>query len=68
MRTCLIPMMVLALAGCSTVNTVETVAVSQVSPAKLTRADGSGVGVATLSQRTDGLWLEVAATGLVPGS
>jgi Cu-Zn family superoxide dismutase len=68
MRTYLVPMMLLTLTGCSTVNTVETAAVSQVSLAKLTRADGSEVGAATLSQSSDGLLLTVAATGLMPGS
>lgn len=48
-------------AACSTVQTAETVAVSEVASAKLIRADGSAAGVATLSQRSDGLWLNVAA-------
>lgn len=49
------------IAACSTVQTAEPIAVSEVASAYLTRADGSTVGVATLSQRTDGLWLSIAA-------
>ena len=36
--------------------------------AELKRTDGTNNGVATLSQRTDGLWLNVAAKGLAPGT
>lgn len=54
-------------AGCTTPQTAESVAVSEVALAKLARSSGSDAGVATLSQRSDGLWLEVAATGLEPG-
>ena len=52
---------VLSVTGCSTVQTAESVAVSKVASADLLRADGSAAGVATLSQRSDGLWLSVAA-------
>lgn len=68
MHKMLAPLIMLALVGCSTIKTVEAVAVSEVSLAKLARADGSEAGVATLSQRSDGLWLEVSATGLASGS
>ena len=54
-------------AGCSTPQTAESVAVSEVVLAKLARDNGSDAGVATLSQRSDGFWLEVTATGLAPG-
>jgi superoxide dismutase, Cu-Zn family len=47
--------------GCSTVQTANVVAVSEVVSANLTRPDGSSAGVAILSQRTDGLWLSVSA-------
>jgi superoxide dismutase, Cu-Zn family len=70
MRRIILPLSLLALAGCSTacgVKTAETVAVSEVALARLARADGSDAGVATLSQRSDGLWMEVTATGLAPG-
>jgi superoxide dismutase, Cu-Zn family len=62
------PLFILALAGCSTVQTPETIGVSNVALAELKRADGSNQGVATLSQRTDGLWLNVAAKGLAAGN
>lgn len=71
MRRIILSLPLLALAGCSMdggVKTPEPIAVSDVALAKLARADGSDVGVATVSQRSDGLWLEVAATGLTPGS
>ncbi len=49
------------LAACSTVQTAETTGVSAVASATLVRGDGSAAGIATLSQRTDGLWLSVVA-------
>jgi superoxide dismutase, Cu-Zn family len=49
------------MSACSTVRTAEIVSVSEVASADLVRADGSAAGVATLSQRSDGLWLSVAA-------
>ena len=52
---------VLSITGCSTVQTAESVSVSEVASANLIRADGSAAGVATLSQRSDGLWLRIAA-------
>ena len=52
---------VLSVTGCSTVQTAESVSVSEVASANLIRADGSAAGVATLSQRSDGLWLRIAA-------
>ena len=52
---------VLSITGCSTVQTAESSAVSEVASANLVRANGSAVGVATLSQRSDGLWLNIAA-------
>lgn len=68
MRTYLIPFMLIAVAGCSTIKTAETVAVSDVSLANLARADGSEVGVATISQQSNGLWLSVSVSGLKPGA
>ena len=52
---------VLSITGCSTVQTAESAAVSEVASANLVRANGSAVGVATLSKRSDGLWLSIAA-------
>jgi superoxide dismutase, Cu-Zn family len=67
MRCAVLPMLLLTV-GCSTTATPPVVAVSEVALAKLARADGSDAGVATLSQRNDGLWMEVTATRMVPGS
>lgn len=58
----------LMLAGCSTVHTAESVAVSDVSLAKLMRGDGSEAGVATLSRMENGIWLEVSAVAPGQGS
>ncbi len=58
----------LALAGCQMPVEPQTIAVSNVALAKLARADGTDMGVATLSQRSDGLWLNVAATGMPAGT
>lgn len=54
------------IASCSTVQNAETIAVSEVASANLMRGDGSAAGVATLSQRSDGLWLSVSANA--PGA
>lgn len=62
MRTIFFLVTTMALmSGCSTVQTPETIAVSEVASANLVRANGSAAGVATLSQRSDGLWLSVVA-------
>ena len=68
MRTMLISMSLLPLAACAPVQTPEIVAVNSVAFAELARNDGSSAGVATLSDRSDGLWLSVAATGVAPGT
>jgi superoxide dismutase, Cu-Zn family len=62
MRLALIPT-IFAVAACapSGVQTAKTVAVSEVASARLIRGDGSEAGVATLSRRDDGIWLEVAS-------
>ncbi len=48
-------------ASCASVETAKTVAVSEVAIANLASAEGKSAGVATLSQRSDGLWLSVSA-------
>ena len=68
MRTMLFSISLLALAACAPVQTPDTVAVKNVASAELKRSDGSSAGVATLSDRSDGLWLSVAATGVAPGT
>lgn len=59
---------ILIMAACSTIQTANTVAVSEVAGADLVHADGSAAGVATISQRNDGLWLNIAANSLGTGS
>lgn len=61
-------LILLPLTACSSTMTAETVAVRDVSLAKLALADGTSKGVATISQRTDGLWLEVSASKMAAGT
>ncbi len=61
MRTIFLVTTMALMTACSTVQSAETVAASEVASAKLVRANGSAAGVATLSQRRDGLWLSIAA-------
>lgn len=61
MRTIFLVTTMALMTACSTVQSAETVAASEVANAKLVRANGSAAGVATLSQRRDGLWLSIAA-------
>jgi Cu-Zn family superoxide dismutase len=68
MRNIICFIAVFALAGCSTVQTPQTVAVSNVAMAELKRSDGSNAGVATLSDRSDGVWLSVAISRNTPGT
>lgn len=68
MRTMLFSISLLTLAACAPVQTPEPVAVNNVALAELKLSDGSNVGVATLSDRGNGLWLSVAATGVAPGT
>jgi superoxide dismutase, Cu-Zn family len=67
-RIAILPILMLASCTDSSIITPEPIAVSDVSLAKLARADGSDAGVATLSQQSDGLWLRVSSVGLKPGS
>ena len=67
MRIILTTVSLLSLAACAPVQTSEPVAVYSVALAELKRSDGSSAGVATLSDRSNGLWLKVAATGVAPG-
>ena len=68
MRTMLISMSLLPLAACTPMQTSKPVAVNTLALAELARADGSSAGVATLSNRSDGLWLSVTARGVAQGS
>jgi superoxide dismutase, Cu-Zn family len=69
MRIILPSLAVLSLAACAPpVLTPKMVSVNRVALAELKRSDGSDAGVATLSDRSDGVWLSVAATRAVPGT
>jgi superoxide dismutase, Cu-Zn family len=68
MRKSVGPTVFFAVAGCSTMQTPETVAVSNVAMAELKRSDGSNAGVAALSDRSDGVWLSVAMSRNTPGT
>ena len=68
MRTMFFLISMSSLAACAPVQTPNTVAVNSVALAELKRSDGNSAGVATLSDRSDGLWLSVAATGVAPGT
>lgn len=68
MRALILISIMTSMTACSTVQTAETIAVSEVASANMMRADGTTAGVATLSQRSDGLWLSVAADAVGPGT
>jgi superoxide dismutase, Cu-Zn family len=69
MRIILTLLAFLSLAACAPpALTPKIVAVNRVALAELKRVDGSDAGVATLSDRSDGVWLSVAGTGAVPGT
>lgn len=55
------------LASCSTMQSAKTVDVSEVVTADLARADGSWAGVATISQRSDGVFLSLSAEAPAAG-
>jgi Cu-Zn family superoxide dismutase len=58
----LLPIFIIpVLASCATLQSVKTAEVSEVLTADLARADGSWAGVATISQRRDGVFLSLSA-------
>lgn len=67
-----LPVLILPLiASCSSMNTTKTAltgAVSEVITADLARADGSWAGVATISRRSDGTFLSLAADAPAAGT
>lgn len=68
MRKLLPVLMIPFIASCSTMQTASTKAVSEVITADLARADGSWAGVATISKRRDGIFLNVAGEATAPGT
>jgi superoxide dismutase, Cu-Zn family len=65
----LLPILILPLAAsCSTLQTADSKAVTEVITADLARADGSWAGVVTISKRSDGIFLSLAADAPSAGS
>lgn len=63
----MLPILILsAVAGCA--STSDTMTVSEVISADLKRGDGTGAGVATISKRSDGTFLRLAADAPMAGS
>jgi superoxide dismutase, Cu-Zn family len=68
MRKLLPILLVPVMASCSTVRTADTIAVSEVISADLARADGAWAGVATVSKRSDGVFLSLSADAPAAGT
>ena len=64
----ILPFLILPLAACSTMDTAESVAASEIASANLVRADGSSAGVATISRRDGGLWMSLSADAPAAGT
>ena len=56
------------LASCTTIQSAKSVEVSEVMTADLARADGSWAGMATISQRSDGVFLSLTAEAPAAGT
>jgi Cu-Zn family superoxide dismutase len=56
------------LASCATLQSAKTAEASEVLTADLARADGSWAGVATISQRRDGVFLSLSAQAPAAGT
>lgn len=68
MRAFLPVLLIPVLASCSTLQSSKSVEVSEVVTADLARADGSWAGVATISQRSDGVFLSLSAEAAPGGT
>jgi Cu-Zn family superoxide dismutase len=65
----LLPILIIPiLASCTTLQSAKTAEVSEVVTADLARADGSWAGVATISQRRDGVFLSLSAQAPAAGT
>lgn len=65
----LLPILILpVVASCSTMQATDKAAVSEVITADLARADGSWAGVVTISKRSDGTFLSLAADAPAAGT
>ena len=56
------------LASCASIDGTEKGGGTEVARANLSIANGESAGMATLSQRTDGLWLQLSANAPVAGT
>ena len=68
MRNYLSIFIIPVLASCTTMQSAKSVEVSEVITADLARADGSWAGVATISQRRDGVFLSLTAEAPAAGT
>ena len=68
MRTFLTIFIIPILASCSTLQPPKAAEASEVVTAELARADGSWAGVATISQRRDGVFLRLFAQAPAAGT
>lgn len=68
MRNFLPILIIPLLASCSTLQSSKSAEVSEVVTADLARADGSWAGVATISRRSDGIFLSLSAEAPAAGS
>lgn len=68
MRRFLPILIIPVVASCSTLSSTSAVEVSEVITADLARADGSWAGVATISQRNDGVFLSLSAEAPAAGT
>lgn len=65
----LLPILIIPfIASCSNLQMASNKTVSEVITADLARADGSWAGVATISKRSDGIFLSVAGEATMPGT
>jgi Cu-Zn family superoxide dismutase len=65
----LLPIIIIPiLASCATLQSTKTAEVSEVLTADLARADGSWAGVATISRRSDGVFLSLSAQAPAAGT
>jgi len=65
----LLPILVIpVIASCSTMQSSNTKAISEVITADLSRADGAWAGVATISKRRDGIFLSLSGEAPAPGT
>ena len=68
MRKFFLILIIPAIASCSTLKSTSAVEVSEVLTADLARADGSWAGVATRSQRSDGVFMSLSAEAPAAGT